>query len=194
MTHEATSSPATEHPPHWRYLAPVRKLISAAVTVSLRARAHIASPARERLVSGRAILTSNHVSLLDGVLLVLVSPTPLAVGVDTDWSVKSAWAARGMGVLCWLGYGWVVPLDSTTPQGLRKLARHLNAGRSVLIFPEGGISPDGSPQPEKPGVAWLATRTGAQVVAAQIEGAARSRIFAKAGDHWWPRIRITMAA
>ncbi len=35
-------------------------------------------------------------SLLDGVLLVLVSPTPLAVGVDTDWSVKSAWAARGM--------------------------------------------------------------------------------------------------
>lgn len=194
MTQEATPSRDGDHPPHWRHLTPVRKLISAAVTAMLRTRAHIASPARERLVSGRAILTSNHVSLLDGVLLVLVSPTPLAVGVDTDWSVKSAWAARGMGLLCWLGYGWVVPLDSSTPQGLRKLARHLNAGRSVLIFPEGGISPDGSPQPEKPGLFWLAARTGAQVVSAQIEGAARSRIFAKSGDHWWPRIRITVGA
>lgn len=192
MPHKTPPLPAKDHPARWRHLAPLRTVISAGLTALLRARAHIPSPARERLFDGKAILTSNHVSLLDGVLLVLVSPVPLAVGVDTDWSVKSTWAARGMGVLCWLGYGWVVPLDSTTPQGLRKLARHLNAGRSVLLFPEGGISPDGSPQPEKPGVTWLATRTGAQVVSANIEGAARSRIFAKAGDHWWPRIQITV--
>jgi len=50
------------------------------------------------------------------------------------------------------------------------------------------------PSLKSPGVVWLAARTGAQVVAAQIEGAARSRIFATAGDHWWPPIRITMGA
>ena len=37
-------------------------------------------------------------------------------------------------------------------------------------------------------------RTGAQVVAAQIEGAARSRIFAKAGDQWWPPQRLCQYA
>lgn len=192
MPLKSRTSSGSHHPPNWRRLAPLRVCLTAVVTSALRATAYVTSPARERLVAGRAILTSNHVSLLDGVLLVLVSPSPLAVGVDSDWSVRSAWAARGMGLLCWLGYGWVVPLDSTTPQGLRRLARHLEAGRSVLLFPEGGISPDGQPQPHKPGVNWLMGRTGAEVVPARIEGAARSRIFAKAGDHWWPRIHITM--
>jgi acyl-[acyl-carrier-protein]-phospholipid O-acyltransferase/long-chain-fatty-acid--[acyl-carrier-protein] ligase len=109
--------------------------MTAALAAALRTRATIAPQAREMLVKGGTILTSNHVSLLDGVLLALLSPAPLAVGVDSDWSVKSPWAARGMATLCWLGYGWVVPLDSGTPQGLRKLARHLREGRSVLLFP-----------------------------------------------------------
>lgn len=166
--------------------------MTAALAAALRTRATIAPQARELLVKGGTILTSNHVSLLDGVLLALLSPAPLAVGVDSDWSVKSPWAARGMAVLCWLGYGWVVPLDSNTPQGLRRLARHLREGRSVLLFPEGQISPNGEPQAERPGVRWLAERTGAKVVRASIDGAHRSVIFAKAGDQLWPRIAITV--
>jgi len=166
--------------------------MTAALAAALRTRANIAPQAREMLVRGGTILTSNHVSLLDGVLLALLSPAPLAVGVDSDWSMRSPWAARGMAMLCWLGYGWVVPLDSSTPQGMRSLARHLREGRSVLLFPEGQISPNGRPQAERPGVKWLAQRTGAKVVRASIDGAERSLIFAKAGDHLWPRIAITV--
>lgn len=184
------SSPAL--PRRWVYLRPVRLCMTAAFAAALRTRATIAPQAREMLVNGGTILTSNHVSLLDGVLLALLSPAPLAVGVDSDWSVKSPWAARGMATLCWLGYGWVVPLDSSTPQGLRKLARHLREGRNVLLFPEGQISPNGRPQAERPGVRWLAERTGAKVVRASIDGAERSLIFAKAGDQLWPRIAISV--
>lgn len=180
-------------PRRWTYLSPVRALLTAMTTRLLRTRAHVEPAARQKLLNGRTILISNHVSLLDGVLLALLSPVPLAVGVDSDWSVKNPWTASGMAFLCWLGYGWVVPLDARTPHGLRLLARHIKAGRSVLLFPEGEISPDGRPLAPRPGVQWLAHRTKAQVVRASIIGAERSRLFAKAGNAWWPAIQIEVS-
>ncbi len=40
----------------------------------------------------------------------------------------------------------------------------------MLIFPEGGRSPDGWGQPHRAGAAWLATRTGRPIVPVHIEG------------------------
>ena len=46
----------------------------------------------------------------------------------------------------------------------------LDDGWSLLIFPEGGRSPDGWGQSHRPGAAWLAARTGRPVVPVHLEG------------------------
>jgi acyl-[acyl-carrier-protein]-phospholipid O-acyltransferase/long-chain-fatty-acid--[acyl-carrier-protein] ligase len=144
------------------------------------------------ITRGGTLVVSNHVSLLDGVLIVLSSPVPLAVGVDGDYSRRNPLTAAGMRFLSWLGYGWVVPLDQASPFGMRKLKRSLSDGRAVLLFPEGRISPDGREQPHMPGAGWLVTSVGAPVVRARIQGAEKSRFFAKAGKQLWPEIVIEL--
>jgi 1-acyl-sn-glycerol-3-phosphate acyltransferase len=140
---------------------------------------------------GRVIVCANHVSLLDGVIIALASPAPLTFGVDTDFSRRSLIASMGMAVLAWMGFGAIVPIDSRSPFGLRSLCKSLEHGSSVMIFPEGRISPTGQLQPEQPGVRWLTRRTGVPVLRVQISGAERSRLFAKSGTEFWPRIEVS---
>lgn len=49
----------------------------------------------------------------------------------------------------------------------------LDDGWSLLIFPEGGRTPDGWGQTHRPGAAWLATRTGRTIVPVYVEGTRR---------------------
>lgn len=141
---------------------------------------------------GKLIVTANHVSLLDGIIIALVSPVPLTFAVDPEFSVHNVVSKSGLAVLAWLGYGQVVPLQMNSPYGLRKLLRVLDGNLPVMIFPEGEISRDGKLGVERRGVTWLAERTGAPIIRVQILGAERSRIFAKAGKTWWPRITIVL--
>lgn len=157
----------------------------------LRVQASYSPSSIELLRRGRVIVCSNHVSLLDGVIVALASPTPLTFGVDTDFSRHSLAASRGMKALSWLGFGAVVPIDTRSPFGLRSLRKALERGESVMVFPEGAISPTGQPQPDQPGVEWLSNRTRAPVLRIHIAGAERSRLFAKSGTEFWPQINIT---
>ena len=156
----------------------------------LRVKATYSLASDEMLRRGGVIVCANHVSLLDGVIIALASPYPLTFGVDTDFSRRSRTAILGMSALSWMGFGNIVPIDSSSPFGLRSLLRSLERGRSVMLFPEGQISANGEPQPERPGIAWLARLTQAPVLRLQISGAERSRLFAKAGTEFWPRITI----
>lgn len=146
--------------------------------------------ARDLIVKGRSLVVSNHVSLLDGVLIALASPAPITVGVDGDYSRRNPLTSAGLRLLSWLGYGWVVPLDQASPFGMRRLKRALADGRTVLLFPEGRISPDGRELPALPGAGWLVSSVGASLVRARIKGAERSRFFAKSGRLLWPEIEI----
>jgi acyl-[acyl-carrier-protein]-phospholipid O-acyltransferase/long-chain-fatty-acid--[acyl-carrier-protein] ligase len=143
----------------------------------LRVRASYSPASIELLRQGRAIVCANHVSLLDGVIVALASPVPLTFGVDTDFSRRSRLASRGMAALAWLGFGAVV-------------LKALDRGETVMVFPEGRISETGRPLPDQPGMAWLVRRAGAPVLRVRIRGAERSRFFAKAGKHFWPRIEV----
>ncbi|MGC0153594.1 lysophospholipid acyltransferase family protein [Chromobacterium vaccinii] len=136
------------------------------------------------------LVVANHVSLLDGVLIALTSPTPLAFAVDTDYSRKSRISKCCLDLLAWLGFGDVIPMDSGSPFGMRTLMRLLKDGQSVMIFPEGRISADGHPGVIQAGMKWLLTQARVPVVPISINGAERSRIFAKAGRLWWPRIQL----
>ena len=143
-----------------------------------------------RLALGPSIVICNHVSLLDGILIAFASPVPLVFAVETQYSVRSFIPRMGLRLLSAIGYGWVVPLDDAAPLGLRSLQRSLRDGFSVMLFPEGCISPDGQPRPHQPGLRWLTERNNVPVIELHIAGAADSRFFAKAGRQLWPSIKL----
>ncbi|KVM51613.1 hypothetical protein WK30_10265 [Burkholderia vietnamiensis] len=74
---------------------------------------------------------------------------------------------------------------------MRALKRALLSGANVMVFPEGGISVSGDRQPDKPGLSWLVAKTGASLVEVTIAGAEKSRLFARSGSEWWPKIFLT---
>lgn len=168
----------------------LRQFVRSAALCLLRVRATYSAATVEVLQRERVIVCSNHVSLLDGVIVALASPVPLTFGVDGDFSRRSKVASRGMAVLSWLGFGAVVPIDGNSPFGIRTLAKALEHGESVMLFPEGRISETGRPCVEQPGVTWLVRRSGVKIVRIRILGAERSRLFAKSGDKFWPPIEI----
>jgi acyl-[acyl-carrier-protein]-phospholipid O-acyltransferase/long-chain-fatty-acid--[acyl-carrier-protein] ligase len=170
--------------------AVVRAGIRRCVLFALRVRTSYRKETLQALSLGPTIVCSNHVSLIDGVIVALTSPIPLTFGVDTDFSVRTKLTRNGMAALAWLGFGSVVPIDSTSPYGIRALAKALDRGESVMIFPEGRISDNGQPGDDQPGVEWLARRSGARVRRIRIAGAENSRLFAKSGRHLWPRVQI----
>ncbi|WP_205182521.1 1-acyl-sn-glycerol-3-phosphate acyltransferase [Burkholderia sp. LMG 13014] len=143
-----------------------------------------------RLSAGRCVVTCNHVSLLDGVIVALASPVPLVFAVDTEYSRQSDVAVRGLKALAWLGFGTVVPVDSGAPFGMRALLRAVARGENVMVFPEGQISTTGSRGPDQAGLSWLLQRADARVVELRIQGAEKSRLFAKRGQQWWPAIKL----
>lgn len=167
-----------------------RLLLRVLVLRILRVRATYNLGSIELLKRGRVIVCSNHVSFLDGVVVALISPSPLVFGVDSEFSRQSKFSRRGLAVLSFLGFGRVVPIDSSAPFGLRALYKALANGESVMIFPEGCISETGEPLPDQPGVEWLVQRAHARIVRIQISGAEKSRFFAKSGRSFWPVIKV----
>jgi 1-acyl-sn-glycerol-3-phosphate acyltransferase len=60
----------------------------------------------------------------------------------------------------------------------------------MLIFPEGGRSPDGWGQSHKAGAAWMAERTGRPIVPVHVEGT--RRVWAKGSSRIRPgRTKVT---
>lgn len=162
-----------------------------AILIAMRVRVNYGDAAIQ-LTSGEKpiILVASHASMLDGPLLAMASPRPLFFAVNKRHAQHHFAISR---LLRWMerhGLGTVVPLDSSSIFGIRRLRRALLDGHSICIFPEGRISA-GQPLPEQPGSAWLAEATGATVVRVRIEGAERSRWLAPGGDQMWPRIRLT---
>lgn len=134
------------------------------------------------------ILTCNHLSMLDGILIALASPRPLVFAVNVGHARQHPVISKLLAGLAAMGLGRIVAVDSTRPLAARALLQALRQGASVAIFPEGRISPDGRPLEPMPGVEWLAKRAGVPVLALRLRGAHRSRWFGKAGSDTWPRI------
>jgi 1-acyl-sn-glycerol-3-phosphate acyltransferase len=129
---------------------------------------------RLRHVEGPVIFAANHASHLDTSLLVTTLPARFrhksVVAAAADHFFDRTWK----GVLWSLALA-AIPIDRTrvnrrsgdTAAGL------IDDGWSLIIFPEGGRSPDGWAQPFRGGAAYLSVRTGAPVVPVYLHGTRR---------------------
>ena len=104
---------------------------------------------------GAAILAANHVSYVDAVLLMAVSPRPVTFLMD-----HRIFATPVLGGLFRLARAIPVAPRSEDPQAYERAMRAagevLRDGGLVGIFPEGGITRDGQLAPFRPGVLKLA--------------------------------------
>jgi 1-acyl-sn-glycerol-3-phosphate acyltransferase len=164
----------------WARRYPARLARAALVeSVARPAIAALARPRREgldrleRLVEagGPVIFAANHHSHLDTPVLVTSIPEPwrhkLFVGAAADYFFRT----RLTSVLSALAIG-AIPIERSrvSRRSADRAAELIDAGWSMLIFPEGGRSPDGWGQPFRGGAAYLARRCGVPVVPVHVDG------------------------
>ena len=122
-------------------------------------------------VKGPVVFAANHHSHADTPLLMTSIPEPwrhqLVVAAAADYF----FASRFGGVLSALAIG-AVPVDRTkvSRSSGDRIAELIADGWSLLIYPEGGRSPDGWGQEFRGGAAYLAIRCGIPVVPIHVAG------------------------
>jgi len=121
----------------------------------------------ERLpTSGPFILAANHHNYVDGVVLGVALPRPIAFLV-----MPRVFHASPLHPPFHRRVGSIpVNLQRPDPGAIKRVLRMLDSGRVVGIFPEGPFSREGRLVPGQPGVAMIALRSGMPVVPAAIEG------------------------
>ena len=129
---------------------------------------------RLEAVTGPVIFAANHSSHIDTPLLLVSLPlrfrhrTVVAAGADYffDKAWKSALSASALAA---------IPIERTkvSRRSADNAAALLDEGWNLVIYPEGGRTPDGWAQPFRAGAAYLSVRTGAPVVPVHLEGTRR---------------------
>ncbi|MFP6763015.1 MAG: MFS transporter [Planctomycetaceae bacterium] len=133
---------------------------------------------------GGAILVANHVSWLDGILLVIVSDRPIRMIAYSDYvdvPGLRGWLCRTFGV---------IPINAS--DGPRALIKSLKTakqaaidGELVCIFAEGAITRTGQLQPFQRGIMWIANGARVPVIPAYLDELWGSIFSFSAGRFFW---------
>jgi 1-acyl-sn-glycerol-3-phosphate acyltransferase len=125
--------------------------------------------------SGGAILAANHLSVVDSVFLPLVLDRPVTFSAKAEYFTATGPAAR-----LWAWYLKAtnqLQMDRDGPRAaqdtLEAALALLQAGNLFGIYPEGTRSPDGRMYRGRPGVGWLALKSGLPVIPVGIHGTRR---------------------
>lgn len=158
------ASPRPSSPVHvplvYRVLRPaVRAVLERSFALEVDGAEHL--PAE-----GPFLLAANHHNYLDGIVLAVAVPHPIAFMV-----MPRVWRATPLHPLFHRHVG-SIPINLERPDvgALRRALRVLEQGGVVGIFPEGPFSTQGRLEQGLPGVAVLALRAGVPVVPAGICG------------------------
>jgi 1-acyl-sn-glycerol-3-phosphate acyltransferase len=141
--------------------------------------AGLAQPERRGLdrltdLDGPAIFAANHHSHLDAGLLITSLPEPhrhqVFAGAAADYFFDNRVKATASALVL-----NAIPIERSkvTRRSADQAAELIDQGWSMVIFPEGGRSPDGWGQPFRGGAAYLAIRCGVPVVPIHLAGTGR---------------------
>jgi len=140
------------------------------------------------VATGRLLIIANHESFLDGLLLGLFLPVDPVFVVHTGVT-RQTFFRLALGLVDHLA------VDPTSPMAMKKVIKLLEAGRPVVIFPEGRITNTGSLMKVYDGPAFVAARTGATVLPVRLDGPSRSYFGRLAGRNprrLLPRVTISI--
>ncbi|MDP8936988.1 MAG: 1-acyl-sn-glycerol-3-phosphate acyltransferase [Actinomycetota bacterium] len=172
----------------WSRRYPARLTRAVLVDDVLRPLAHVLAWPRvhglDRIqtLEAPAIFAANHNSHLDTTLLLASLPERFRHRTVVAAAADYFFSNRTVGTLSALAIG-AIPMDRTKV-GRRSAdlaAELLGDGWNLVIFPEGGRSPDGWGQTFRGGAAYLALRCGRPVVPVYLEG---TRRIWKRGAKW----------
>jgi acyl-[acyl-carrier-protein]-phospholipid O-acyltransferase/long-chain-fatty-acid--[acyl-carrier-protein] ligase len=131
--------------------------------------------------SGGVLIVSNHISWLDGFLLLLFSPRPVRMFLYSG-NVNGRFAN-------WMTKMWRGILISSGPKSIRRALQTASAslieGQAVGIFPEGGISRNAQLLGFRRGVSHVLEGTNAQVVPVYLDEIWGSVFSYSQGRFFW---------
>ena len=169
-----------------------RVVVNAAMrpAVAVYARPRVVGLDRLDDVEGPVVFAANHHSHADTTLLLTVIPgrfrrdLHVAAGADYFFPNRLTGAASALAI-------GAVPIERLRLSRLstENVLAVVNEGRNLLIYPEGGRSPDGWGQEHRPGAAFVARRTGVPVVPIYVDGT--GRVLPK-GRNWPQRTRTAV--
>ena len=145
------------------------RLIRFLIRIGLKLIARFEIHGKENVpLTGGMIIASNHIGILDIVMVYF--------GIDrTDLFIPVAEKFEKIGWIRWLGKQLnFLFVDRFNPdlKALRKMIALMEQGKCLVIAPEGTRSRVGSLNEGKPGVAYLAARSGFPIVPVAITGTA----------------------
>ena len=136
----------------------------------------------------RLLIVANHESFLDGLLLGLFIPKKATFVVHTT-VLKNWWYRQFLRLTPHLA------VDPASPYAMKKVIKLLEAGKNVVIFPEGRITLTGSLMKIYDGPGFVAAKTGATILPVRIDGAAQS-YFGRLSSHHprklQPKVTLTV--
>jgi 1-acyl-sn-glycerol-3-phosphate acyltransferase len=122
--------------------------------------------------SGGAILAANHQSLVDSIFLPLMVSRPVTFSAKAEYFTASGPMAR-----VWAYYLRATNQLTMDREGPRAAQDTLEAALALIqqgqlfgIYPEGTRSPDGRLYRGRPGVGWLALKSGLPVIPVALSG------------------------
>jgi len=130
---------------------------------------------------GPALLAPNHVSWIDGLLLVAVSPRPVRLIVSG--ALVRRWWSRGLARI--MG---AIPIPSSPAQARQAIetARQaLRDGELVCMFAEGSVTRSGQLQPFRSSILEILKGTGAAVVPVYLDELWGSIFSFRGGKFFW---------
>lgn len=158
--------------------------------VALYARPRVMGLDRLTDLEGPVVFAANHHSHADTTLLLSVIPARFRRRLHVAAGADYFFPNRVVGAASALFIG-AVPIERLRLSRLStdNVLAVIERGDNLLIYPEGGRSPDGWGQEHRPGAAFVAKRTGVPVVPIYVDGT--SRVLPK-GQSWPTRVRTAV--
>lgn len=137
--------------------------------------------------SDKNMFVCNHPSFMDGIMLGLFLPCDPVFLVHTTIFKRPLFRFL-------LQFVDTLTVEPSSPMALKTLANAINNGRPVVIFPEGRITVTGGLMKIYEGSAFIAAKTGANVIPITLQGLLKSKISRMGHTYpktWFPKVSIT---